>query len=179
MAAIFYTLYVLSFFTGTLHMDANSLTAPSKSGGPHPFYISITEINHNSKDKILEISCKMFAEDFEQTLEHNYKTELDLSNQKYKATLDKLVADYITKHLHLVADGKAAPLQYVGFEVQKESVYCYFQVNNITSLKKLDITNTVLHDFNDGQINIMHVVVNGKRQSTKLDFPDKQASFSF
>ncbi len=178
MAALFYTLYVLTFFIGPLHINGHSLTAP-KGRSPHPFYISVTEINHNSKDKVLEISCKMFAEDFEQTLEHNYKAELDLSNEKYKATVDKLVTDYITKHLHLIVDGKAVPLQYVGFEMQKESVYCYFQVNNIISLKKLDITNSLLHDFNDGQINIMHVVVNGKRQSTKLDYPDKQASFSF
>ena len=36
---------------------------------PHPLYISVTEINHNSKDKILEVSCKIFTNDFETVLE--------------------------------------------------------------------------------------------------------------
>ena len=26
----------------------------------HPFYVSVTEINHNAKDKTIEISCKTF-----------------------------------------------------------------------------------------------------------------------
>ena len=35
----------------------------------HPFYVSVTEINHNAADKTLEISCKMFTEDLEEILE--------------------------------------------------------------------------------------------------------------
>jgi len=34
----------------------------------HPFYVSVTEISHNAKDKIIEISCKIFADDLEMTL---------------------------------------------------------------------------------------------------------------
>ena len=79
----------------------------------------------------------------------------------------------------IVIDGKLAKLTYVGFEKEKESAFCYFQVEGVGAFKKLDVMNSLLHDFNDGQINIVHVVVNGKRQSTKLDYPDRQASFSF
>jgi hypothetical protein len=145
----------------------------------HPFYISITEINNNAKDKTLEISCKMFAEDLEETLNKNYKTEVDLSLAKDKAALDKFIPDYVNRHFSLVVDGKPVKLNYVGYEKDKESAYSYFQVDNVPSLKRLDVNNSLLHDFNQDQINIVHVVVNGKRQSTKLDFPSKQASFSF
>ena len=30
----------------------------------HPYYISVVEINHNPTDKTLEISCKIFTNDF-------------------------------------------------------------------------------------------------------------------
>ena len=66
-----------------------------------------------------------------------------------------------------------------GFEKEKESAYCYFQVENVSSLKKLDANDSILHDFTSDQINIIHVMVNGKRQSTKLDYPATNASFSF
>jgi hypothetical protein len=145
----------------------------------HPFYISVTEINQNAKEQSLEISCKMFAEDLELQLEKNYKTTLDISAEKDKASFDKFIHDYVGRHLSLTIDGKPVTLSYVGFEKEKESVYCYFEIDHIATAHKVDITNSILHDFNKEQINIIHVTVNGHRQSTKLDYPDTRASFSF
>ena len=145
----------------------------------HPFYVSVTEISHNAKDKTLEISCKMFAEDLEQIIEKNYKTTLDISVEKDKPSFDKYIPDYVAKHLALNVDGKPAKLSYVGFEKEKESAYCYFQVDNISTVKKIDLSNSLLYDFNENEINIMHVVVNGNRQSTKVSYPYKTASLSF
>ena len=73
----------------------------------HPYYISVVEINHNPTDKTLEISCKIFTDDFEATLEKNYKTKVDLVNPPDKSAMDKLVKDYIKKHLSVKADNKA------------------------------------------------------------------------
>ncbi len=145
----------------------------------HPFYISVTEINQNAKEKSLEISCKMFAEDLELQLEQNYKTTLDISSEKDKGSFDKFIHDYVGRHLAIAIDGKAATLSYVGFEKEKESVYCYFEADGIVNPHKVDITNSILHDFNQEQINIIHVTVNGHRQSTKLDYPETHASLSF
>ena len=147
--------------------------------GHHPYYISVVEINHNPTDKTLEISCKIFTNDFETTLEKNYKTKVDLVNPPDKSAMDKLVNDYIKKHLSMKADGKAVSFSYVGFEKEEEAVYSYFQVDNIPSVKKIDVTNSILHDFSDQQINIIHCTVGGKRQSDKLDYPKTEASFSW
>ena len=145
----------------------------------HPYYISVVEINHNASDKTLEISCKIFTNDFEATLEKNYKTKVDLVNPKNKPAMDKLIIDYINKNLSVKADGKAVNYSYVGYEKEDEAIYSYFQVDNIATVKKIDVTNSILHDFSNQQINIIHCTVGGKRQSTKLDYPDTQASFQF
>ena len=50
---------------------------PSHSGVKHPYYLSVVEVNHNATDKTLEISCKIFTNDFENTLEKNYKSKVD------------------------------------------------------------------------------------------------------
>lgn len=176
MAAIFYNYLFVSLFSLFLLPGKAKPVAPV---APHPFYISVTEINHNAKENMLEISCKMFADDLEQILEKNYKTQLDISSVKDKSQLDRLIPDYIKKHLSLVVDGKLVPINYVGYEKDKESAYCYLEVDHVAPPKKVDVTNSLLQDFNDTQINIIHVIVNGKRQSTKLDFPNKKASFSF
>jgi len=151
----------------------------SKNNISHPYYISVVEVNHNPTDKTLEISCKIFTNDFEATLEKNYKTKVDLVNPSDKAAMDKLITDYIKKHLSFKVDGKQANFSYIGFEKEDEAIYCYFQVDNIPNLKKIDIVNSILHDFSDQQINIIHCTVGGKRQSTKLDYPRTDVSFQF
>lgn len=145
----------------------------------HPFYVSVTEINHNSKDKALEISCRIFIDDMENVLKQNYKTPVDLSNAKLQAQNDKLINDYITKHLSLTADSKTLNLTYIGFEKESESVFCYFEVPQVAGVKNLKLTNSILQDLTNDQINIMHVTVGGTRKSYKLDYPKKEASFSF
>lgn len=145
----------------------------------HPFYVTVTEINYNAKDKTLEISCKMFLDDFEKTLSALSKASVDLTNIKDKAKVDKLVSDYIATHLQLKVDGKPVSLQYVGFEKESEAAWCYLQVNNVTSVKKIEIRNTLLFEKFDSQISIMHVTVNGTRKSTRLNKPDAVAKFEF
>jgi hypothetical protein len=177
MAAMFYKWFVVySFWFVAGQIDLK--TAP-KQRSLHPYYISVVEINHNATDKTLEISCKIFTNDFETTLEKNYKTKVDLVNPTDKGAIDKLIADYIKKHLSLRVDGKPANFSYVGFEKEDEAVYSFFQVDHITSVSKMDVTNSILHDFSDQQINIIHCIVGGKRQSTKLDYPKTDASFQF
>lgn len=145
----------------------------------HPFYISVTEMSLNSKTKSLEISCKMFAEDMEDVLKQNYKVAVDLDNEKMQAQNNKLITNYILKHFSINIDSKAAALKFVGFEKESESIYCYFEVMNVPQIQKITINNTLLQDYKQEQINIMHVMVNGNRKSTKLDYPASQASFSF
>src|SRR5579862_8920555 len=80
----------------------------------HPFYVSVTEINHNAKDKTLEISCKIFTNDFETTLEKAFKTKVDLRSIKDKNENDKKINDYIISHLKINVDGKPVQVQFVG-----------------------------------------------------------------
>ena len=153
------------------------IPAPTKTF--HPYYISVVEINHNATEKALEISCKIFTNDFETTLEKNYKAKVDLSNPKVKANADKWISDYIKKRLSIKIDGKDVNLSYLGFEKDEEAVFSYFQVDNVAGPKRISVSNSLLHDFSDQQINIIHCSVGGKRQSTKLDYPNTEAVFQF
>jgi hypothetical protein len=183
MAASLYKWLGICFFIPFLQFGGTG-SAISKFSLPetssfHPYYISVVEINHNATDKTFEISCKIFTNDFEATLEKNYKTKFDLANPKDKAVTDKWINDYIKKHLAIRADNKDVHFSYLGFEKEDEAIYSYFQADNITGVKKIDVVNSILHDFSDQQINIIHCTVGGKRQSSKLDYPNTQASFSY
>jgi len=145
----------------------------------HPFHISVTEINHNAADKTLEISCKIFTDDFETILAKNYKTKVDLINPAAKAVMDSLVKKYIFSHLQVKANGKPVTFSYVGFENEKEAAYSYFEVDNISSVSNLEISNSILYDRFEDQMNIMHVTVGGNRKSSRVSYPNKESLFTF
>ena len=145
----------------------------------HPFFVSVTEMNHNAKDKTLEISCKLFADDFEKGLEQVYKTPVDITNPKDKKQTEQYISDYLKKHLLLKIDGKAVSIEYLGFEKEGEAAWCYLQVSNVSSVKKIEITDKILHETFNTQINIIHVTVNGERKSNRLNYPDATVEVSF
>ncbi len=145
----------------------------------HPIFVSVTEIEHNATDKTLEISCKIFTDDFEKTLRQAYKTHVDLLDAKYKSAMNKLVSDYVQKHLQLNVDGKAVALQFIGYQREEEGIISFYQVNSVPTVKKIDITNNILFEYKKEQMGIVHVNVNGKRQSTKLLNPEEKYSFEF
>jgi hypothetical protein len=145
----------------------------------HPFYMSVTEINHNAKDQILEISCKIFTNDFEASLSRLSKSKIDLSDAKSKAVSDKLIATYISGHLMLKVDGRPVNLQFIGSEKETDATWCYFQVDKVPALKRLDVTNSLLYETFESQINIIHATANGIRKSTKLVNPETTTFFEF
>ena len=155
------------------------LVINSLATAKHPIFVSVTEIEHNAKEKTLEISCKIFTDDFEKALRQTYKTYVDLLQPKDKNAMNKLVADYVQKHLLLKVDGKIVALQFIGYEQNEEGIVSFYQVNNIAALKKLDITDNILFEYKKEQISIIHTNVNGNKKSTKLVNPEDKYSFEF
>ena len=145
----------------------------------HPIFVSVTEINQNAANKSLEISCKIFTDDLEQTLRQQNKIRVDLLNPASKQAMNVLVNNYIQKHLQLKVDDKALVLGFVGFEQQEEGIISFFEVKNIAMVKKLDVTNTILYESRPQQMQIIHVMVNGERKSSRLNNPDEKTSFLF
>lgn len=146
---------------------------------PHPFFISVTEINHNAAGKTVEVSCKIFTDDLEGALKKSLHATVDLSSATQVERAGALVNQYVQQHLRLAANGKVLPLTFIGFEREAESVYCYFEGAGVPTLKKLDVTTSLLQDFTQEQINIIHATAGGLRKSIKLNYPATGASFQF
>nr|WP_199157848.1 DUF6702 family protein [Pedobacter sp. ASV2] len=145
----------------------------------HPLHVSTTEVNFNAKDKSLEISCRIFTDDFESILAKLYKQKTDLSKPEMKTAMDELIKKYLTTHLQIKANGKIAILNYIGFEIDHEATNIYLEVEKIPSVKSIEIDNTILYDLFNDQMSIVHVVKNGNRKSGKILYPDKKFTANF
>jgi hypothetical protein len=182
MATSFYKWLVLPLFSiglmvnNDFFLQSNSLKAKIF----HPIHISTVEIAHNATDKTLEITCKIFWDDFETVLtKKNNNKRVDLTNEKNLQDNNKLVSAYVSSHLNITVDGKPVTLNFVGFEKEDIVVYSYLEVPNITSLKNVSVNDNLMHDMFDDQTNIVHVIFNGNRKSTKLDYPETMVKMEF
>jgi mRNA-degrading endonuclease RelE of RelBE toxin-antitoxin system len=140
----------------------------------HPFHISSTDVNYNAKTNTLEISCRIFTDDFELALANNFKVKTDLSAAAKHKAMDGLVRKYVLANFSLNANGKPLPLNYLGFEKDNEATIVYLESEPFKGLKRLETTNSVLYDQFDDQANIIHVTGYGKRKSAKVDYPNKK-----
>jgi len=137
----------------------------------------MTEIEQDKTNNTLEISVRIFTDDFEKTIRQTYTGKVDLMNKNEKSNSEKLIQQYITKHLSLKADGKPLTMRFDGFESEEGSIWSYFECPNISSIQSLEVNNTILYDYEDQQINFIHVKAQGIDETTKLDYPDDYKRF--
>lgn len=170
---------VLSGYKWLFFLVVPVLFLSAKPAYDHPLHISVVEVNHNAAEKSLEISYKIFTDDFEKILAKNYRTKTDLINPPDRPAMDSLVKKYIFSHFSISNNGIPVKLSYLGFEHESEAVYVYVEGLNVASVGKIDLSMNIMYDLFDDQMNIIHIITKGKRESRKLDYPVSSAVISF
>jgi hypothetical protein len=145
----------------------------------HPFYLSITELKYNPEEKKMNCSMRVFLNDFENSLKKIHKAKVDLNHPPDSALLIKQLSDYIKEHISVNIDGKPLKFQVLGFEREEENFWVYFESEQAGIPKKVVVENSILYEHLKEQVNLVRVHVNGKEQSWKLRYPDKQHTAEF
>ena len=167
--------YIFSLILPTLLMFTNLETEKNF----HPFHVSNTELNYNASDKNLEVSCRVFTDDFELALGITTKAKADFSRPEMEKSMDEMVQRYMKTHLAVFLDGRRAELKYLGYEVDKEAVNIYLEYAYPSTPKIFNIENTLLYEAHDDQSGIIHCIVNDKRITKKINYPEKAEEFRF
>jgi hypothetical protein len=145
----------------------------------HPYYMSVTEIEHKAAEKELQLSVKIFVDDLEEALEQEYKQPFNLYNENGKKANEAYINTYLQKHLKLTVDKQQVVPAMIGFEIQQEALWVYFEVKKIAKLKTAVVFTDVLYSLRKDQINIIHFTNKGVRKSYRLTHPDTQTQFSW
>ena len=139
----------------------------------HPYHVGSVEINYNAKTKTFEISAKFFLDDLENSLNAKYNKTLHFGEEKSKAGLDQALENYFAEYFKLKSNNRFLKINYLGFEEDKESVNVYLESEATEMPKKVETAVSLLYSFFDDQMNIVHIIVNGERKSSKLNYPDR------
>jgi len=135
----------------------------------HKFYVSISEVNHNTETAALEISMKIFTDDLEAALEVDTSEKLWIGDpEREAAATDSLLAVYFDKKLTLNINGEEKEAIFIGKELEADVTWCYLEIQDLSAVKSVSIDNRILMELFDDQKNLVHIYANGKEKSLFL-----------
>lgn len=145
----------------------------------HKFYVSVTQIEYNEEQQSLQIISRIFIDDIEKVLKNRYDENIELVSEKQEVKVDQYLSTYLNQKLTIIVDGKEVVFNFLGKEYDNDLVLCYLEVENITGLETITVSNLALMDFFDEQQNIIHVKKGKKRKSLILEKEKDQGMLKF
>ena len=139
----------------------------------HPYHVGSVEFNYNSNSQTFEITGKFFLDDLENGLKEKYGKAVHFNDRKYQSEINDLLKQYCVDYLKLKVDNQFLKINYVGFEEDSEAVNVFLESEIVNKPKKVEVAVSFLYNLFDDQMNIIHLIVNGKRQSEKLNYPNR------
>lgn len=139
----------------------------------HPYHVGSMEFSYNADTKTFEIIGRFFTDDLENAVSKRFSKNLHFYEKKDKEELAKLLDTYMREVLALRINTKQLKLNFIGFQEDRESVEVFLESEPIDSPKKVEASLMPIYNLFDDQINIIHFIVGGKRQSHKLSYPDR------
>lgn len=160
-------LMVCLFLFITHVITANKPFSFSVSSGideDHPIHISKTTINYDSKSNALQITTRIFIDDFETVLGKKGYKNLNLGFEKEASNADEAVVQYIFEKLQIKSEKNQLKQEYIGKERSEDNIaiYCYFEINLNSKPAQIFISNAILHDLYDDQKNFVSYNIDNK-----------------
>ena len=148
-------------------------------GTSHPLHVSVTEIEYDEKEKELEVTMRIFADDLESALKQELGIpDLDLMHPTGTTTTE-MMNKYVSKYFSVSLDQKSQPLHYLGEELDGNVLICYVQVPNVKKWKSITVHNRVIIDLHQDQSNLVHVTVRGEVRSMRLTEDNLEDTLTF
>lgn len=139
----------------------------------HPYHVGSIEFKYNIKTKTFEVSSKFFLDDLENALNEKYGKAVHFNDKNYKEQINALLKDYCTEYLKIKVNNQFIKLNYLGFEEDRASVDIYLETEPVENPKKVETAVSLLYNYFDDQMNIVHIIVDGLRKSSELSYPNR------
>ena len=150
---------------------------PLLSFSAHKYYLSLTQINYKNDAKSIQIIINVFIDDIETALNKDYKIDLQLTTTKELKDNDTYFEKYLNKKLLFKVDGVSKNFTYIGKEYDGDLVYFYLEIEDISQLKTIDVTNNILISHFPKQQNLTKCKLGNKNKSILLT--KQENSFQF
>ena len=142
----------------------------------HTFHTSLTRIDYNAKEKLAEISIRLFTHDFVPVLERFAGKNVDLEKMP---DVDKLILKYLDANFVLKdKKGAAKKLVWVGKEQKVDAVYIYVEIPLDEDFDNYTLQNTIFFETFRKQVNVVVARYGEKKVDLSFNVGDKEKLIS-
>lgn len=146
----------------------------------HKFYVGVYQVNYAPEKKMLQITSRIFIDDLNNGVEKKYKTKTNIGTEKETEADVALLKKYLTENFIIKVNGQSKPIVFLSKEVEANDVLvCYSRINDVSKIKTIEISNTILVDWNSDQQNITHVSVLGTKKSVLFTASSRKELLKF
>ena len=137
----------------------------------HVFHTSLTRIDYNAKQKILEISIQLFTHDLVPLLEKKSGKRIDLEKTP---DIDKLIFSYLNENFVLKDDmGETKKIKWVGKELDVDTTRVYVEISTAKSPEGFNLQNTIFFESFPEQTNLVIARFDDKKADLLFKAGDK------
>lgn len=145
-----------------------SLFALFSFSGMHKYYVSITQIEYVKEKQSVQIISRIFVDDIEKLIRKRYDEKVTLNDGQDEVIIDSYIKKYLLEKMFIKINGTPAMLKFIGKEYDDDIMRCYLEIENVASIKSIEIQNKVLFDIFEDQKNIVRNNINGKNKTFVL-----------
>jgi hypothetical protein len=131
----------------------------------HPYYVSTLEIDYRPDRSALQITLRVFIDDWQLMLNTHYDKNLRLDPDTDKEQVVIHSTDYLQQHLELNLNNTDVRPIVLGREYQNDQLVLYLEVTGVAELQTLTVSNRILFAELEGQQNIVRIKTPTKRKS--------------
>lgn len=145
----------------------------------HKYYISVTQVDFFPQKKSVQITTRIFIDDFETLLRARYDKNITLATKQELTSVNLYIERYLNEKVTIKINGKDVKLSFIGKEYDADLIKCYLEIEGIKKIESFEISNQVLFDLFDDQQNIIKTNINSKQKSVILSSQDSSFLFDF
>lgn len=149
--------------------------------GVHKFYVSVTNIEYDNKEKALQITSRVFIDDLEKALEERYEVGAFLGTPEEIQNSDEYIEKYLNAKFLVNVNGKPSRYHFLGKKYDNDIMICFIEIQEISleQLNSIEIQNEVLMDIFEEQKNILHFKILEKKKSFVLIRENNKGMLNF
>lgn len=130
----------------------------------HAYHSTITELRYNAAKKQLELSVKVFTDDFEKAISQGQPTHVNLTEAGPRPLV--LASAYLGRTLQVsTTAGAPLQLQVLGMQAENDGYWFYCKVPLPGPVSGVKLRQAALLDAFSDQMNIVNIEANGQKQN--------------
>ena len=144
-----------------LHLFLLVLFAADRPAPPaHEFHLSKSLVEYVKGEQAIQITMHLFIDDFEEALRQQGKDKLHICSDKESPEAEPAIYQYLQSTFKITLDGREVTYSFIGKEISEDlmAMWCYLEVENVTSFSKMQVVNSILTEVFEDQKNLVSVI---------------------